>query len=74
MRKEETARTQWSEGLIKQCSALQREILENAIEMIASGGYLIYSTCTFNISEDEDNAAWIADNFDLQPSDTGLAG
>ncbi len=74
MRKEETARTQWSEGLIKQCSALQRVILENAIEMIAPGGYLIYSTCTFNTSEDEDNAAWIADNFDLQPIGTGLAG
>ncbi len=74
MRKEETARTQWSEGLIRQCSSLQREILENAIEMIAPGGYLIYSTCTFNTSEDEDNAAWIVDNFDLQPVDTGLAG
>ncbi len=74
MRKEEAARTQWSEGLIRQCSALQREILENAIEMVAPGGYLIYSTCTFNNSEDEDNAAWIANEFELQPIDTGLAG
>lgn len=74
MRKEETARTQWSEGLIKQCAALQREILGNAVEMLAPGGYLIYSTCTFNTSEDEDNAAWIAETFDLQPIDTGLAG
>lgn len=73
MRKEEAARSQWNEGLIKQCSSLQREILENAVEMIAPGGYLIYSTCTFNTCEDEDNAAWIADTFDLQPIDTGLA-
>lgn len=74
MRKDETARNQWSEGLIKQCSSLQREILENAIEMIAPGGFLIYSTCTFNTAEDEDNAAWISKTFNLLPIDTGLAG
>lgn len=74
MRKEETARSQWSEGLIRQCSALQREIVGNAIEMLAPGGYLIFSTCTFNTIEDEDNAAWIADTFGLEPIDTGLAG
>lgn len=74
MRKEETARSQWSEGLIRQCATLQREILNNAAEMLAPGGYLIYSTCTFNMSEDEDNAAWIVRTLGLQPIDTGLAG
>lgn len=74
MRKEEAARKQWSEGLINQCASLQREILASAVEMIAPGGYLIYSTCTFNTSEDEDNAAWIADKLGLTPVDTGLAG
>lgn len=74
MRKEEVARTQWSEGLVRQCAALQREILESAAAMTAPGGYLIYSTCTFNTTEDEDNAAWIADTLGLEPVDTGLAG
>ncbi len=74
MRKDETARSQWSEGLIRQCSELQREIVTNGIEMLAEGGYLIYSTCTFNTTEDEDNAKWIADTFGLEPIDTGLAG
>lgn len=74
MRKEETARSQWSEGLIRQCASLQREIIENGIEMLAPGGFLIYSTCTFNTSEDEDNAAWIAETFGLEPYDTSLAG
>lgn len=74
MRKDETARSQWSEGLIRQCSELQREIIANGIEMLSPGGYLIYSTCTFNTTEDEDNANWIADNFGLKPIDTGLAG
>lgn len=74
MRKDETARLQWSEGLIRQCATLQRDILENAVGMLAPGGYLIYSTCTFNTTEDEDNATWVAETFGLEPVDTGLAG
>ncbi|MDE7349770.1 MAG: RsmB/NOP family class I SAM-dependent RNA methyltransferase [Muribaculaceae bacterium] len=74
MRKEEAARSQWSGGLIRQCAGLQREILENAAQMLAPGGYLIYSTCTFNTTEDEDNAAWIHETLGLESVDTGLAG
>lgn len=74
MRKDETARSQWSEGLVRQCYILQREIIENGIGMLAPGGYLIYSTCTFNTMEDEENAAWIAETFGLEPVDIGLAG
>ncbi|MDE7408846.1 MAG: RsmB/NOP family class I SAM-dependent RNA methyltransferase [Muribaculaceae bacterium] len=73
MRKEEAARSQWSDGLVRQCSALQREILRNAVEMLKPGGYLIYSTCTFNTIENEDNAAWIAETFGLEPVDTGFS-
>ena len=74
MRKEEAARSQWNEGLIRQCASLQRDILTNAASMLAPGGYLIYSTCTFNTTEDEDNAAWIAEELGLDPVDTGFAG
>lgn len=74
MRKEEVARAQWSEGLVRQCASLQREIIDNAVEMLAPGGYLIYSTCTFNTTEDEENAAYIAEVHGLTPDDTGLAG
>lgn len=74
MRKDETARKQWSEGLVKQCAALQKEILENAVEMISPGGYLIYSTCTFNTTEDEVNAKWLAETFGLESINTGFAG
>lgn len=74
MRKDEAARKQWSEGLVAQCASLQREIIESAVKMATPGGYIIYSTCTFNTSEDENNAAWIADTFGLEPIDLGLAG
>lgn len=74
MRKEEVARSQWSEGLVCKCAELQRAIIDNAVEMLAPGGYLIYSTCTFNTIEDEDNAAYVAGTCGLAPVDTGLAG
>lgn len=74
MRKEEAARTQWSPGLVAQCASLQRAILKDAVRMLKPGGFLIYSTCTFNIHEDEENAAWIRDELGMQPVDSGLAG
>lgn len=74
MRKEPEARAQWSRGLVAQCAALQRDIMTEAVRLLKPGGYLIYSTCTFNTEEDEDNAARIADRLGLSPVDTGLAG
>lgn len=69
MRKEEEARRQWSPRLVEQCSSLQKEILTNAVKTLKPGGYLIYSTCTFNRSENEENAEFIAKEFGLQPVD-----
>lgn len=67
MRRDETARSQWSPSLVRQCSLLQREIMESAVQALKPGGYLIYSTCTFNIEENEQNALFFADTFGLIP-------
>ena len=69
MRKEPEAVRQWSEDLIDKCSSLQREILTNAANAVAVGGFLIYSTCTFNRRENEDNAEFIAEELGLVPYD-----
>lgn len=61
MRKDDDAVAQWSRGLIDGCAALQREIVSNVWEALKPGGFLIYSTCTFNSSENEDNVRWIAE-------------
>lgn len=53
MRKEEAAAAQWSPGLVASCAALQRRIVDNLWPMLRPGGCLIYSTCTFNRSENE---------------------
>lgn len=72
MRKDEEARRQWSEGLVRQCAALQREIVDNAWEALRPGGYLIYSTCTFNRTEDEEMLRYIADELGGESIDTGI--
>jgi len=74
MRKEEIAVTQWSEGLIEQCARLQREILDNAIGALKPGGILIYSTCTFNDTENEKNVQYLIERHGLTPIPTGLEG
>ena len=39
--------TQYDQPLLDRCAALGAEILENAAAMLAPGGILVYSTCTF---------------------------
>lgn len=53
-RKSEEACEQWSESNVAMCAERQWEILENAFRALKPGGVLMYSTCTFNRSEDED--------------------
>ena len=42
---------------------IQRDILSNAVKYVKKGGRLMYSTCTINKSENEDNAKWILESF-----------
>lgn len=60
MRKEAVARTQWSPGLVASCAALQRDIITNLWQALRPGGCLIYSTCTFNLDENEHMVDYIA--------------
>lgn len=67
MRKDADARSQWSAGLVDKCASLQREILADVWPSLRPGGYLIYSTCTFNTSENEANLAWLVETFGADP-------
>ena len=60
MRKEEEAVRQWSPSFVSECAALQRGIIADIWPALRPGGFLIYSTCTFNPEEDEENVEWIA--------------
>ena len=56
-RKEPVARQQHCEALVKQCAELGAEILDCAAAVLAPGGQLVYSTCTFAPEEDEEQVA-----------------
>lgn len=53
-RKEDEALANWSEENVRLCAERQREILNNAEKCLKPGGVLVYSTCTFNIHENEE--------------------
>ncbi len=52
-RKEADAVTMWSPENVSLCAERQGEILDEAAKMLRSGGYLVYSTCTFAPAENE---------------------
>ncbi len=52
-RKEPQAVEQWTPKKVEECAALQRNILDDIAPALAPGGYLIYSTCTYNTQENE---------------------
>ncbi len=56
-RKDPFAREQWSRELVRQCATTQRGILEHAWKALAPGGTLVYSTCTWEPSENEEQLA-----------------
>lgn len=53
--KEAEAVPNWSEENVELCAERQRGILDCAAQMTASGGTLVYSTCTFAPQENEQN-------------------
>lgn len=60
-RKDEATIREWSMQNVEKCARLQREIVTDAWSCLADGGLFIYSTCTFNTHEDEENIQWMMD-------------
>lgn len=52
-RRDADAVNEWSENSPAGCAVRQAEILDNAAELVCSGGRMVYSTCTFNRYENE---------------------
>ena len=58
-RKDEQAVREWSVENVQMCAKRQREILKDVFPALKEGGLLVYSTCTYNTAEDEQNVEWI---------------
>ena len=69
MRKDPGAIAEWSPQNVEKCWQLQREIVADAWECLNPGGLFIYSTCTYNTKENEENIQWILDNYDAEVLD-----
>lgn len=52
-RKDESMIAEWEKHSVERCSTMQRDILRHAAAMLAPGGTLVYSTCTFSPEENE---------------------
>lgn len=60
-RKNEDAIQEWSEYNVTLCANRQREILSSVWDTLKADGILVYSTCTFNREENEENVQWICE-------------
>lgn len=58
-RKNDLASQEWSPQSVELCSARQKRILNVAQKLITPRGTLIYSTCTYNQQENEENVKWL---------------
>lgn len=58
-RKQENAIEQWSPKAVEMCAIRQKRILSDIWPSLIPGGYLIYSTCTYNREENEENLNWL---------------
>ncbi len=69
-RKDITATEEWSPENVVMCASRQASILKEAAKMLIPGGIMVYSTCTFSRSENEECIAGFLANepdFSLLP-------
>ena len=59
-RKDPDSIREWSLANVDTCWRRQRDIVQNIWHTLKEGGLFIYSTCTYNPLEDEENVEWIA--------------
>ncbi len=49
----------YSREIVEGCAARQRDILASAVKLLCGGGYMLYSTCTFAVEENENNVEYL---------------
>ncbi|MBR0049691.1 MAG: hypothetical protein IJP74_10300 [Prevotella sp.] len=58
-RKDPKAADEWSTDNVERCRKLQRVIVADIWPCLKRGGLMVYSTCTYNTRENEENVGWI---------------
>ncbi len=70
-RKDRAAIGEWQAGSPSLCATRSFDIVTDVWPALRTGGYLVYSTCTFNRYEDEDNVRRIATELGADVVDIG---
>ncbi|MFO7817039.1 MAG: RsmB/NOP family class I SAM-dependent RNA methyltransferase [Thermodesulfobacteriota bacterium] len=58
----------WSEDKLGSLLDVQKRLLASAARLLAPGGRLVYSTCTTNVRENEEQVNWALKHLDLLPA------
>ncbi len=66
-RKDPKSMEEWSEENVKLCASRQRRILSDVWSSLKGGGLILYSTCTFNRTENDDNVEWLSMTLGADP-------
>lgn len=65
-RKDPHAMQEWSSANVELCARRQRRILKDVWPALKTNGLLIYSTCTYNEKENEENLQWLSEQHDIE--------
>ena len=65
-RKDPDSRKEWSVENVDMCASRQKEIVSDVWDSLKEDGILIYSTCTLNQQENEDNVNWMCENLQAE--------
>lgn len=66
-RKDPVAVDEWSPDNVENCWQRQRRIIADIWQSLKPEGILIYSTCTYNTKEDEENVRWMQQELGAEP-------
>ncbi len=60
-RKDAASCDEWSPGAVTLCAARQKDILRDILPALAPGGFLLFSTCTYNTQENEGSMRFLSE-------------
>jgi 16S rRNA C967 or C1407 C5-methylase (RsmB/RsmF family) len=72
-RKDPASVKEWSPGNAALCASRQKRILAEAWKCLKPGGTLLYSTCTYNPAENEENIQWLVEQQEALPVEIPLS-
>lgn len=64
-RKDKAAIEEWSEDNVTMCAQRQEDILRHLIQCLKPGGYIVYSTCTYEDAENMAHIKWLTEEADF---------